>query len=139
MSFKRQLIEAYKRGLKEGLQAVLDTLPQDERDFIGTLDPEKETIEFGNKDTCAAILTKGMMTRDGKQAYWLTIATHPDFRGKGLASKVLKAEVLPYVRKHDGVLFSKIKPSNKPSQRWHEKHGASKVTTNAEGWEVWKF
>ena len=118
-------------------QDILEVLPKEERDFIGELDLTKDIIEFGNKDTCMALLTKGMKTKIGKQAYWLIIATHPVCRGNGLASKLLEEEVLPYIQKNDGVLYSKIKPSNHTSKQWHIKHRAAYLTTNVEGWEIW--
>lgn len=135
---KNIFIEAYKRGLREGFQSLLNTLSDREKSFIGELDPEKSTITFGDESKCAAILTKGMTTKSGKQAYWLVIATHPDYRGKGLASKVLKDEVLPFIRKNDGVLFSKIKASNTASKKWHEKLGAKKITDKGD-WEIFEF
>lgn len=131
---KRSLIEAYKDGIK----SVLNSLSSTERDFIGELDDDKETITFGDETKCVAILTKGMVIKSGKQAYWLVIATRPEYRGKGLAGKVLQDEVLPFIRKNNGVLFSKIKGSNTASKRWHEKFGAEKID-DRDGWEIWKF
>lgn len=121
------------------LQSVLNALPEQERAYIGELDPEKETVEFGSKDRVAALLTKGLKTKEDKQAYWLTIATHPAFRGKGLAGKLLQNKILPYVKKNNGVLYSKIKPSNKASQQWHKKYDGSKLKEDKEGWQIWKL
>lgn len=121
------------------LQSIINALPEKERAYIGELDPEKETVEFGSKDRVAAILTKGLKTKEDKQAFWLTIATHPAFRGNGLASKLLQDEILPYVQDNDGVLYSKIKPSNKSSQKWHKKHNGAKLKKDKDGWQIWKL
>lgn len=119
------------------IQSILEALPQEERDFIGTIDYEKDIVELGYEEACAAILTRGKHTKTGKQAYWLTIATHPSYRGRHIASNLLKDVVLPYVESHNGVLYSKVRPENKASQQWHERNRATRITTNVDGWDIW--